>query len=89
MIRIFDTDQHLQAGIINDINGGLPFIPRYYAGNNIVVDVWNAEDMKEMLTDEYFESQIIKDQQALQKLKEVMKNLKEDDNPVVVVAKLK
>lgn len=86
---LLDTDKHLQKGIVNDINGGLPIIPRYYAGNNIVVDVWNAEDMKEMLTDEYFASQSIKDPKAHQKLKEIMKNLKVDDNPIVVIAKMK
>ena len=86
---LLDTDEYLQKGIINDINGGLPIIPRYYAGDGVVVDVWNAEDMKEMLTDDYFTSQTIKDQQAHQKLKEILKNLKEDDNPIVVVAKLK
>ena len=28
---LLDTDDELQRGIINDINGGLPFFPRYYA----------------------------------------------------------
>ena len=42
-----------------------------------------------MLTDEYFASLKIKDQQAHQKLKELLKNLQEDDNPVIVIAKLK
>ena len=86
---LLDTDEHNKKGIINDINGGLPFIPRYYAGDGIVIDVWNAEDMKGVLTEEYFVSQTIKDQQAHQKLKEILKNLKDDDNPVVVIAKLK
>ena len=86
---LLDTDNELQRGIINDFNGGLPFFPRYYAGNNIVVDVWEAEEMKEILSEEYFAKQNIKDRQAHQKLKELLKNLKEDDNPVVVVAKLK
>ena len=86
---LLDTDQYSQKGIINDLNGGLPFIPRYYAGNGIVADVWHSEEMKEMLTDEYFASQIIKDQKAHKKLKEILNNLKEDDNPVVIVAKLK
>lgn len=86
---LLDTDKHLQKGFVNDLNGGLPIIPRYYAGDNIVVDVWNAEDMKEILTEEYFASQEIKDPQAHQKLKEVLKNLREEDNPVVVVVKLK
>ena len=86
---LLDTDDDLQRGIINDINGGLPFFPRYYAGDNVVVDIWSAEEMKEMLTEEYFAKQTIRDLQAHQKLKELLENLKEDDNPVVVVAKLK
>ena len=86
---LLDTDNDLQRGIINDINGGLPIFPRYYAGKNVVVDIWYPEEMKEMLTDEYFEKQTIKDKEGHNKLKALLKNLKEDDNPVVVVAKLK
>ena len=86
---LLDTDDHLQKGFINDINGGLSFIPRYYAGNDIVVDVWNPSDMKEILTETYFTTRTIKDQQAHQKLKELLKNLDEEDNPVIVIAKLK
>ena len=86
---LLDTDQHLQNGIVNDLNGGLPFLPRYYAGDGIVVGEWKTEEMKEMLTEEYFALQTIKDKQAHQKLKEVLKNLRDDDNPVVVIARLK
>ena len=84
-----DTDQHFQKGIINDMNGGLSFIPRYYAGDDIVVDVWQAYEMKEILTEEYFAAHEIKHPQAHQKLKELLKNLDEEDNPVIVIAKLK
>jgi len=86
---LLDTDDYFQKGIINDLNGGLPFIPIYYAGNNLLVGIWWADDMKETLTDKYFANQTIKDPQAYQKLKELLKTLKDDDNPVVVVAKLK
>ena len=88
---LLDINEELvsERGIVNDINGGLPFFPRYYAGNNILVDMWDAAKMKETLTEEYFASKTIKDQQAHQKLKELLKNLKDDDNPVIVVAKLK
>ena len=79
----------LFLAISYDLNGGLSFIPRYYAGNNIVVDIWNAEEMEEILTEEYFSLQTIKDQQSYQKLRKVLKNLKDDDNPVVVVAQLR
>ena len=86
---LLDTDNHLQKGIVNDMNGGLPFIPLYYAGNNTVIGIWTVTDMQEMLTDDYFAKQTIKDPQAHQKLKEILRNLKYDDNPIVVVAKLK
>jgi hypothetical protein len=48
-----------------------------------------AYRMKEDLTEEYFADREIKDPQAHQKLRELLKTLKDDDNPVVVVAKLK
>jgi len=86
---MLDTDSHLQKGIVNDINGGLPIVPLYYAGDGMIVSVWNADEMKEKLTDEYFASQTIKDQAGHQKLKEILKKLKEDDNQVVVIATLK
>jgi len=87
---LLDTEPfYFQKGIINDLNGGLSFIPKYYAGNNEVIDIWNPADMKKLLTDQYFASLKIKDPQAHQKLKELLKTLKDDDNPVVVVAKLK
>jgi len=86
---LLNTNERLEKGIINDLNGGLSFFPQYYIGNNMVADIWDAEEMKEMLTEEFFATKTIKDPQAHQELKEVLKNLKEDDNPVIVIAKLK
>ena len=45
--------------------------------------------MKEILTEKYFASIEIKDPQAHQKLRDLLKTLDWEDNPVVVVAKLK
>jgi len=87
---LLDTeDKYLQRGIINDINGGLSFVPKYYAGNGVVVDIWQVEDMKELLTGEYFSTIKIKDKQEHQKLIELLQKLDWEDNPVVVLAKLK
>jgi len=86
---LLNTDQYFQKGLINDINGGLSFIPQYYAGNGLVTGLWQAEDMKEILTEEYFSTIEIKDRQAHQKLREVLKKLDWEDNPAVVIAKLK
>ena len=86
---LLDTDAHQFKGLINDLNGGLSFFPKYYAGNDLVLDIWQVEDMKKILTEEHFSTLQIKDQLAHQKLKELLINLKDDDNPVVVIAKLK
>ena len=86
---LLDSDQHLQQGFVNDINGGLSFIPRFYAGNGEVVGVWNPEDMMELLTEEYFATKTIRDPEGHQRLREVLRNLVWDDNPVIVIATLK
>ena len=86
---LLDTDQFHQKGLVNDINGGLSFFPKYYAGNGVVADIWQAEDMIEILTQKYFAGIKIKDQESHQKLRDLLRKLDEEDNPVVVVAKLK
>lgn len=87
--KLLDTDIFLQRGIVNDMNGGLSIFPKYYAGENTIIDLWYPEDMLEMLTDEYFKAQTIKDPKGHQRLIEILKMLKEDDNPVMVIAKMK
>jgi hypothetical protein len=77
------------VGLINDIDGGLSFKPQYYISNDELVDIWSAEDMKEFLTQEYFDAHTIKDEQAHQNLKKLLSDMLEDDNPVLVFAKLK
>jgi hypothetical protein len=76
-------------GLINDLDGGLSFWPRHYTSDNELVDIWQAYDMKGFLTDEYFAAHQIKDPAAHQRLKTLLQYLKEDDNPVIVIAKLK
>jgi len=88
--RLLDTDPFSRmSGFINDLDGGLSFWPMYYTSDNELVGIWQPFEMKELLTEEYFTAHVIKKQQEHQKLKELLKNLQEDDNPVVVIAKLK
>ena len=88
--RLLNTDRITRmSGLINDLDGGLSFWPKYYTSDNKLIDIWQAYEMKELLTEEYFAAHEIKDIQAHQKLKELLKNLDEYDNPVVVIAKLK
>ena len=78
-----------KEGLINDLDGGFSFWPKYYTSSNELVDVYQAHEMKEMLTEQYFAGHTIKNPQAHQKLKELLSNLDYEDNPVVVIAKLK
>ena len=88
--HLLDTDPDTRmAGLINDLDGGLPFWPRDYTSDNELIDIWQAYQMKEFLTEAYFAAHEIKDPQAHQKLKELLKILKDDDNPVLVIGKLK
>ena len=77
------------SGLINDIDGGFSFWPKYYSLSHELADVYQAYEMKEILKEKYFAGRTIKNPQAHQKLKELVNNLKEDDNPVIVIAKLK
>jgi hypothetical protein len=88
--QLLDTDPISHSpGLINDLDGGLPFWPKYYTPDNELIDIWQAYEMKEMLTEQYFAGHEIKNPQAHQKLRELLKNLDEYDNPVVVIAKSK
>jgi len=88
--QLLDTDPVTQMmGFINDLDGGLSFCPKYYTSDNELVDAWRAEDMKDYLTEAYFAAHEIKNPEAHQKLKELLENVTEFDNPVIVIAKLK
>ncbi|MDL2277479.1 6-bladed beta-propeller [Parabacteroides sp. OttesenSCG-928-G07] len=88
--HLLDTDPvSRMLGLINDLDGGLSFWPKYYTSNNELVDIWPAEYMKDVLTEEYFAAHEIKDPAAHQKLKELVQKLDIEDNPVIVIAKLK
>ncbi len=89
--RLLDSDSFdFRMGLMNDIDGGFSFWPRYYNEvENELVDVWEAYEMKELLTEEYFAAHPAKDPAAHARLRALVENLEETDNPVIVIAKLK
>jgi len=88
--RLLDTDPFSRTtGLINDLDGGLSFWPIYCNSDNELVDIQMVGRMKEILTEEYFAAHEIKNPKAHQKLEELLKKLKDDDNPIVIIAKLK
>ena len=87
--RLLDADPTGRIGLINDLDGGFSFLPRYYTSGNELVSFLQAYHMKETLTEQYFSGRTIMNQQAHQKLKELLKKLDYDDNPVIVIGKMK
>ena len=79
-------------GFVNDIDGGLPFWPSKdisIQNNNQLVDISNPSFLIEMLTEEYFLAHEIKDMKAHIQLKNLLKNINGDDNPVLIVITFK
>ena len=76
-------------GFHNDIDGGLPFWPDYVNNRQELISHYWPFDLKETMFDYEIHSYSIRNNEAHEKLKRMLNNLKENDNPVVVIARLK
>ena len=79
-------------GLRNDIDGGLPIWPVYrslFQNNQQVVTVYQSYLLKEKLTDEHFAQKNFNDPEAHQRLKNLLSDLNEFDNPVVMISTFK
>ena len=89
-VEFLDRDQSTRRlGFINDLDGGLSFWPKTRTSTGDLLQVVEAFDMKETLTEEYLATHPARDPAAHARLRELLTNLKETDNPVIVIAKLK
>ena len=80
------------SGFINDIDGGIPFWGSRNASiqnRQQLVNISQPSFLIKMLTEEYFSEHKIKDIQAHERLKKLLDNLDEDDNPVLKIATFK
>ena len=77
-----------EYGFINDLNGGPNFKPRYSNDSLMFVDV-TALDMKLYLDSDKFKNQSAKFPEQKEKLVQLNKTLKEDDNHFLMIARLK
>jgi len=76
-------------GLSNDIDGGLPFNPRflsYIPNNRQLICIYPSYLLKEKLTEEHFAHYKIRDQEAHKRLRNLLANLNEEDNPVIMIA---
>jgi hypothetical protein len=76
------------GGFINDISGGPDFRPRVTNDSTAIMAV-SALDMKQYLNSEQFKKQEVKNPEEKEKLVQLNKTLKEDDNHFLMVVKLK
>lgn len=79
-VKLLNQPTKGKKGFRNDLDNGPVLWPQYISSNNELVRVYPAEDFLEMV------EQLPNPSKELQK---VAKNLQPDDNPVVIIAKLK
>ena len=82
------TKETKLGGFINDISGGPDFKP-IYTNSNVAISTVSAMDMKKHLDSDRFKMQEVKSTEKKEKLNELRKSLKEDDNHFLVLVKLK
>ncbi len=75
-------------GFINDLDGGPDFQPRYSNDSLAFMEI-SAMEMKEFLNSEKFINRKVKYAEEKEKLKFLGKNLDENDNQFLIIAKLK
>jgi len=88
-VRAYETPFY---GFTNDIDGGLAFYPKdsYRIQNDKkFVSAYHSHELKNFLTDDYLSSRKIKDLEAHKRLKKLLAELDEDDNPVLMIATVK
>ncbi len=76
------------GGFINDLTGGPDFKPLYTSDTTVYVSV-SALDMKFYLDSDKFKKQEVKSPEEKEKLIQINKTLKEDDNHFLMIARLK
>lgn len=70
------------SGFVNDIDNGPSFIPKYRINDNLYIDYVEALNFKTKILDEAFDSQS-------DNLLKLANSLNENDNPVLMLVKLK
>lgn len=72
-------------GLINDLDGGMPFWPRYIYNDSILVDNVDAITLKEYVVSEAFKDAQARDLKKKSELKKLADSLDETDNPILII----
>ncbi len=79
----------IEAGFINDIDGGYPFSPLGIVSPSEAYCTFYASDLEKMQSDDFFKNVVPKDTKARAALLELISKSSPEDNPVIMVVKLK
>ncbi len=82
-------DQIEPTGIENDIDGGINFMPRYAVNDTLIVSWFEAYELKMYVASETFKNSTPKYPEKKKELEELANRLDENDNPVLMLVKLK
>ena len=77
------------TGIKNDIDGGINFMPRYAVNDTLIVSWFEAYELKMYVASETFKNSTPKYPEKKKQLEELAASLDENDNPVLMLVKLK
>ncbi len=86
---------HTRACLINDLDGGMPLSLRpaycYYAenGSEFIASVMNPFDLKDYILSDEFKNMAAKKPEKKKELEDLANSLKEFDNPILMIVKLK
>jgi hypothetical protein len=81
-----------KACIINDLDGGMPLSDiKYYSenGEEFITTLINPFDLKVYLTSDEFKNTVPKYPEKKKELEKLANSLKETDNPVLMIVRLK
>ena len=86
---------YYSSGIINDIDGGKDFVVTHpqisiiQSANQFICARYQPHKLLKDLNMEHFASKKIKNKEAHERLKKLLENLDEEDNPVIMIATFK
>lgn len=76
-------------GIINDLDGGPNIIPRTIKDDNTIIALIDALQFKAYVSSVAFKNSVVQYPEKKKELEKLGNNLKETDNPILILAKIK
>ncbi len=90
--QIYDKKEegaYSYARVLNDIDGGMDFQPELAFNKNYIISIIDAFKLKEHVRSKSFNEVKVKDLEGKQRLEQLVNGLSEEDNPVIMIVRLK